>query len=272
MLKYHEREKEKVINSWISRIKMIVENHLSKNKKRIVSICILALLCAAVFIFVIPKAKPERFMAFQKITIKGSSRVSEETLRKIIDYSYEEKIYLRDTAEIRTRLDTSSMIFGDVQFFVGLIPYEFKIEFKEASPLFALMPQRSNSMPLVYSDKGKIYQYSTNVADLPVVDAKNPDDIALATDFLIEMREHDILLYSRISQLIPRENERQITVFFNDVDFKTKFSLEKDYWKTAFKRYRQITGNMQVLNINSIAALDLRFKQMAYTVEKERRL
>jgi len=272
MLKYNEREKEKEINSWISRIKTIIVNFLSRNKKRIASICILALLCVTVYVFVIPKMKLERFIAFQKITIKGSSRVSEETLRKIIDYSYEEKIYLKDTAEIRARLDTSSAIFGDVKFSVELLPYEFKIEFKEASPLFVFMPQHSNSTPLIYSDKGKIYPYSANVANLPVVDAKNPGDISLATNFLIEMRKHDALLYSRISQLIPREEERQITVFFSDTDFKTKFSLERDYWKNAFRRYRQITGNMQTLNINSISILDLRFKQLAYITEKERRL
>ena len=86
------------------------------------------------------------------------------------------------------------------------------------------------------------------------------------------MRENDALLYSRISQLIPNETERQITVFFNDVDFKTKFSLESDYWQTAFRYYRQLTRNMQVLNINSVAVLDLRFKQLAYTVEKQGRL
>jgi len=74
------------------------------------------------------------------------------------------------------------------------------------------------------------------------------------------------LLYMRTSQLIPKEAERQITVFFSDVEFKTKFSLESDYWKTAFRHYRQMTRNMKILNVNSIAVLDLRFRQMAYTI------
>ena len=272
MLKYHEKEKKKVINSWVSKIKTAIGNFLSKNKKRIASISVLVLLCVAFFIFVVPEIKFENYMSFRKITIKGSSRVSEETLRKIIGYSYEERIYLKDTAEIRASLDTSSMIFGEIRFFVSLVPYEFKIEFREACPLFAIMPKHQDSISLIYSDRGKIYPYGTNTADLPIVDAKESGDIVLATDFLVTMRDNDALLYSRVSQLIPREGERQIAVFFNDVDFKTTFSLEKDYWKTAFKHYRQITGNMQVLNINSIAVLDLRFRQLAYTVEKEGRL
>jgi hypothetical protein len=266
MLKYHERAKEKAVNNWISNRKTIVGNCLSRNKRYIASVCILILLCIVVFVLIIPNVKPERFIAFQKITPKNLNRLSEDAFRKIIGYEYEEKIYIKDTAEIRTRLDTSSMIFGDVQFFIKLIPYELEIKFSEVRPLFVIMPQSSSSTPLVYSDKGKIYPYSVNIADLPVVDSKNPDDIALATSFLIDMRRNDAMLYMRISQLIPKETEKQITVFFNDVDFKTKFSSESDYWKTAFRHYRQMTRNMKILNVNSIAVLDLRFKQLAYTI------
>jgi hypothetical protein len=85
----------------------------------------------------------------------------------------------------------------------------------------------------------------------------------------MDMKKNDALLYSRISQLIPRIAQKQITVFFNDVDFKTVFSLEDDYWKTAFRHYRQMTRNMRNLNINSIVVLDLRFKDLAYTKEKD---
>jgi len=266
MLKYHEKAKEKAVNNWISKRKTVVGNCLSRNKRSIASICILVLLCVAIFMLIVPNVKPERFVAFQKITPKNLNRLSEDAFRKIIGYGYEEKIYIKDTTEIRARLDTSSMIFGDVQFFVKLIPYELEIKFSEVKPLFVIMPQSPNSAPLVYSDKGKIYPYSVNIADLPVVDTKNESDIALATSFLIDMRKNDPLLYMRTSQLIPKETERQITVFFNDVEFKTKFSVESDYWKTAFRHYRQMTRNMKILNVNSIAVLDLRFKKMAYTI------
>jgi hypothetical protein len=266
MLKYNEKEKEKAVNNWISKRKMVVVKCLLKNKRSIISICILVLLCVAIFVIIIPNIKLERFIAFQKITPKSLNRLSEDAFRKIIGYDYEEKIYIKDTAEIRARLDNSNMIFGDVQFSVKLIPYELEIKFSEVRPLFAIMPQNPNSAPFVYSDKGKIYPYNVNIADLPIVDAKKLEDITLATSFLIDMRKNDTLLYLRISQLIPRETERQITVFFNDVDFKTKFSLESDYWKTAFRHYRQITRNMKILNVNSIAILDLRFRQLAYTI------
>jgi hypothetical protein len=266
MLKYHERAKEEAVNNWISKRKTVVENCLLKNKRNIASVCILALICVTVFTFIIPNVKPECFIAFQKITPKNLNRLSEDAFRKVIGYDYEEKIYIKDTAEIRARLDSSSMIFGDIQFFVKLIPYELEIKFSEVKPLFVIMPQTPSSKPLVYSDKGKIYPYSVNIADLPVVDTKNQSDIALATSFLIDMRKNDPLLYMRISQLIPIGTEKQITVFFNDVEFKTKFSLESDYWQTAFRHYRQMTRNMKTLNVNSIAILDLRFKQMAYTI------
>jgi cell division septal protein FtsQ len=266
MLKYHEKAKEEAVNNWISKRKTFVGNCLSRNKRSIAGVCILALLCIAIFDLILPNVKLENFIAFQKITPKNLNRLSEDAFRKIIGYDYEEKIYLKDTAEIRARLDASNMVFGDIQFSIKLLPYELEIKFSEVKPLFVIMPQSQNSTPLIYSDKGKIYPYSVNIADLPVVDTKNQDDIALATSFLIDMRKNDPLLYMRISQLIPKETEKQITVFFNDVEFKTKFSLESDYWKTAFRHYRQMTRNMKILNVNSIAILDLRFKQMAYTI------
>jgi len=266
MLNYHEKAKEEAFNNWLLKRKTVVCRCLFKNRRSIAGVCILALLCIAVFTVIIPNAKPENFIAFQKVTPKNLNRLSEDAFRKIIGYDYDEKIYIKDTAEIRARLDTSSMIFGDIQFFVRLVPYELEIKFSEVKPLFVIMPQSPNSAPLVYSDKGKIYPYSVNIADLPVVDTKNQEDIAVATSFLIDMRKNDPLLYMRTSQLIPKENERQITVFFSDVDFKTKFSLESDYWKTAFRHYRQVTRNMKILNVNSIVVLDLRFKQMAYTI------
>jgi len=266
MLKYHERAKEKAVNNWISKRKTVICNCLLRNKRSIASVCILVLLCVAIFVLILPNVKPENFIAFQKITPKSLNRLSEDAFRKIIGYDYEEKIYMKDTAEIRARLDTSSMIFGDIQFSVKLLPYELEIKFSEVKPLFVIMPQSQNSTPLVYSDKGRIYPYNVNIADLPVVDTRNQSDIAIATNFLIDMRKNDPLLYMRISQLIPQKAESQITVFFNDVEFKTRFSLENDYWKTAFRHYRQMTRNMKILNVNSIAVLDLRFKQMAYTI------
>jgi hypothetical protein len=272
MLGYHKRKTDEAIESWISKRKTAARTYLSINKKRIASLCILAMFCVVAFAYVIPSVNSGLLMPFKKITPRSLNRLSEDAFRKIIGYGYEEKIYIKDTAEIRIRLENDSMIFGNVRFSVKLIPYELEVDFKEAGPLFALMPQSSGSKPVIYSDKGKIYSYSANAADLPVVDAKNQEDISLATDFLLNMRKNDVLLYSRISQLIPSNAERQITVFFNDVDFKTKFSLENDYWKIAFRHYRQLTRNMQVLDINSIAVLDLRFKQLAYTIKKEERL
>jgi cell division protein FtsQ len=227
----------------------------------------------AACVFVIPSVTSEEFMPLAKITPKKMNRLSEEAFRKIIGYDYDEKIYIRDTAEIRARLKASDMIY-DVQFSVKLIPYELEVEVSESVPLFVLMQQASASAPLVYSNKGKIYPYSVNIASLPVVEAQDPRDITLATNFLMNMKDNDASLYSRVSQLIPSEAERQIAVFFNDVDFKTKFSAESGDWEKAFRYYRQLTGNLQILNINSVAILDLRFsfRQLAYTIEKKERL
>ncbi len=269
MLRYHEREREKAIDSWISKRKSAAKVHVLKNKRRIINLCVLAVLCVIAFVYVIPSVNSERLISLD-VTPKNLTRISPEAFRKIIG---EEDVYIKDTAEIRARLEASSMVFGNVEFSVKLFPfYELEIDLIEASPLFVLMPQSSDFMPVVYSDRGEVYPYNTNVADLPVVDAKKAYDIALATKFLIEMRKIDALLYSRVSQLIPSTQEKQITVFFNDVDFKTRFSSEDDYWRMAFKHYRQLTRNMQILNINSITVLDLRFKQLAYTIGKEERL
>jgi len=268
MLRYHEKERKKVVTNLISERRTTIRSYLQKHNKRIAGIFVLILLCGMVFTVVLPNINLE-FMAFSDVKPQKLDRISEYTFRKIIGYGYEEKIYIKDTVEIRSRLEADSMIFGDVKFIVKLIPYELEIAFKESSPLFALMSQRSDIVPIIYSDKGKIYPYSTNAADLPVVDAKNLGDISLATNFLMDMKKNDALLYSRVSQLIPRTAEKQITVFFNDVDFKTVFSLEDDYWKMAFRHYRQLTRNMRNLNINSIAVLDLRFRDLAYTIEKD---
>jgi cell division septal protein FtsQ len=268
MLKYHEKERKKAVTSLISERKTTIRSFLQKRKRHLASLFVLILLCGIFFTLVLPNINLE-FMAFSDVKPQKLDRISEYTFRKIIGYGYEEEIYVKDTAEIRSRLEADSMIFGDVKFIMKLIPYELEIAFKESSPLFALMSQRSDTVPVIYSDKGKIYPYSTNAADLPVVDANNLSDISLATNFLMDMKKNDALLYSRVSQLIPRADEKQIAVFFNDVDFKTVFSLEYDYWKTAFRYYRQLTRNMRNLDINSIAVLDLRFKNLAFTKEKD---
>ena len=273
MLKYHERERKKAVTGHISEVKFIIRNYLRKYNKRLAGLLALGLFCVIIFMVVFPNINLEQFICFKDIKPKKLDRISDYTFKKIIGYGHEEKIYIKDTAEIRSRLEADSMILGNVEFKVKLIPfYELEVSFKEAGPLFTLKPQYSDTMPVIYSDKGKIYPYSANATDLPVVDAKTSEDIYLATNFLVDMKKNDALLYSRVSQLIPRGAERQITVFFNDVDFKTVFSLEDSYWKTAFRHYRQLTRNMQNLNMNSIAVLDLRFKNLAYAREKDGRL
>jgi len=268
MLRYNEKERRRAVTSLISKRKTTIRSFMQRHNKRMACVLILLLFCGIVFRIVLPNISLD-FMAFSDVKPQKLDRISEYTFRKIIGYGYEEKIYIKDTAEIRSRLEADSMVFGDVEFIVKLIPYELEVAFKESSPLFTLMSQRSDMVPVIYSDKGKIYPYSTNAADLPVVDANNPGDISLATDFLMDMKKNDALLYSRVSQLIPRTAEKQVTVFFNDVDFKTVFSMENDYWNTAFRHYRQLTRNMRNLNINSISVLDLRFRNLAYTREKE---
>jgi len=267
MLGYNKRKNEAAFASLTLKIKTLIRGYFFKNKRRIAGLCVFLAVCGCAFVFVIPSVKSDDFMSFSKVTV-NAKRISQDTFRKIIGFNYEEEIYSKDTAEIRTRLEASNMIFGDVQFNVKLLPYELEVKFTEVSPLFVIM----SAVPVIYSDKGEIYPYSANIADLPVVDASEPEDIALAIRFLMDMKKNDALLYSRVSQLIPSETERQVMVFFNDVDFKTKFSLERDLWKSAFRHYRQLTRNMQVLNLHSIAVLDLRFKQLAYITEKDGRL
>jgi len=268
-LGHNERQRREAITRLVSKARDSVKIRFLKNKRRIVGLCVLLALCVAAFVFVIPSVQSDNFMSFKKITPVNLKRISPDAFRKIIGFNYGEEIYPKDTTDIRLRLEASNMIFGDVKFAINLIPsYELEIRFTEASPLFVIM----SAEPVIYSDKGKVYPYNANIADLPVVKANEPEDIALAIKFLIDMRKNDALLYSRVSQLIPSETERQIMVFFNDVDFKTKFSLEHDYWKTAFRHYRQLTRNMQVLNIHTIAVLDLRFRQLAYITEKNGRM
>jgi cell division septal protein FtsQ len=264
MLEYHARESEKAFEDWLAKKKSTTKVFLSKRKKRIAGILILLALCAAT-IFAIPNANLRQFISFKKITAKNLDRLSEDAFRKIMGYDYGEKIYAKDTAEIRARLEASDVILGDIRFSVKLLSRELEVMFSEARPLFVFMPQSADFSPVIYSDKGKIYPYNINTADLPVIEAKDFSAINLAISFLNEMKKHDASLYSRISQIVPSEEERQITVFFNDVNFKTKFSLESDYWQTAFRHYRQLTRNMRVSNLDSISILDLRFRQLAYT-------
>jgi cell division septal protein FtsQ len=271
-MRYNERKKASEVSSWTSEVKAAITSYFHRRRKRIAVLAALSAFSLAACAFVVPSVTSEEFMPLAKITPKKMNRISEEAFRKIIGYDYDEKVYIRDTAAIRARLEASDMIYGDVRFYVKLIPYSLEVEFSEASPLFVLMKQGSDSLPLVYSNKGKIYPYGGNIANLPVVEANNFEDVVLATNFLMDMKENDEMLYSRVSQLIPSQAERQINVFFSDVDFKTKFSTQNIYWKEAFKYYRQLTGNAQVLDINSVAVLDLRFRQMAYTIEKQGRI
>ncbi|MDR0516690.1 MAG: hypothetical protein LBH25_06545 [Fibromonadaceae bacterium] len=265
MLKYHAREREKAFENWFAQKKETAKIFLSKRKRKITSIFVLLALCAAIPFVVVPNANFGHFISFKKITPKNLDRLSEDAFRKIMGYDYGEKIYVKDTAEIRSRLEASDMVLGDVSFSIKFLSQELEIKLSEARPLFVLMPRSSNFAPTIYSDKGKIYPYNINIADLPVVEAVEISDINLAVNFLKEIKRSEVSLYSRISQIIPSEKERKIAVFFNDVNFKTEFSLESDYWQTAFRHYRQLTRNMRVSNLDSVAILDLRFRQLAYT-------
>jgi cell division septal protein FtsQ len=264
MLEYNAREREKAFDNWLDKKKSATKGFLLKRKKRIAGILILLSLCFAAF-FAIPNANLWRFIPFEKITAKNLDRLSEDAFRKIMGYDYGEKIYAKDTTEIRARLAVSDVILGDIRFSIKLFSRELEVMFSEARPLFVLMPQNSDLHSVIYSDKGKIYPYNINTADLPVVEAHEHSDISLAIAFLNEMKIHDASLYSRVSQIIPSEDKRQIIVFFNDVNFKTKFSTDNSYWQVAFRYYRQLTRNMRVSHLDSISILDLRFKQLAYT-------
>ncbi|MCL2101733.1 MAG: hypothetical protein FWH22_08495, partial [Fibromonadales bacterium] len=149
MLGYHKRKREQAIEGWISKRKTAVKNYLLSRKKRIACLCILLMFCIGAFAYVLPSVTSDQFRHFSKITPKNLNRLSADAFRKIIGYDYSEEIYPKDTAEIRIRLEASNMIFGGVQFAVKWFPYyELEIEFTEASPLFALMPQRLDFLPV----------------------------------------------------------------------------------------------------------------------------
>lgn len=272
MIKANEKKRKKEIENNISKVKLNIKNKLLKYKKQIISISVLFIVCITFLFIVLPNANVTQFIAFNNVTSNNLNRLSEDAFRKIIGFDYTDKIYIKDTAEIRNRMENNNMVFGKVKFFVSLVPYNLEIKFNEAEPLFFLMNQNPNIRQTVYSDKGEIYPYKINTYNLPVVEATKESEIDLATSFLVNMKENDFQLYSRVSQVILKESEKQIIVFFSDTDFKTKFSLESSYWKIAFKHYRQLTRNMNVLNINSISILDLRFKQLAFTTEKQEKL
>jgi len=263
MLRYHQKKRKADFENLLGKKKETAKHFLSKRKRQLVSVVLLFVLCI-VAVFVFRSSDLQNIMPFNTINSESLDRLSEDAFRKIIDYDYGKRIYAMDTAEIRSRLEASDMILGDVQFSVKFFR-KLDIKFKEAKPLFVLMPQSSESVPLVYSDKGKVYPYSVNVADLPIVEIKKLSEIHLATAFLNEMRNTEPSLYERVSQTFPCEDKNQIIVFFNDVNFKTKFSLEDSYWKTAFRHYRQLARNMRISNLDSVSVLDLRFRQLAYT-------
>jgi len=263
MLRYHEKKRKADFDSLLDKKKKTAKLFLSKRKRQLVSVVLLLALCIVAF-FVYRDSDLQHIIPFNTINSESLDRLSEDAFRKIIDCDYGKRIYAKDTAQIRSRLEASDMILGDIQFSVKFFR-KLDIKFKEAKPLFVLMPQDSESAPLVYSDKGKVYPYNVNVADLPIVEIKRLSEIHLATAFLNEMKKAEPSLYGRVSQTFPCEDKSQIIVFFNDVNFKTKFSLEDSYWKMAFRHYRQLARNMRISNLDSVSVLDLRFRQLAYT-------
>jgi cell division septal protein FtsQ len=263
MLRYHEKKRKADFENLLDKKKKTAKHFLLKRRRQLASVTLLFVLCIVAF-FVFRNSSLQHIMPFNAISSESLDRISEDAFRKIIGYDYGERIYAMDTVEIRSRLEASDMILGDIQFSVNFFR-KLNIKFKETKPLFVLMPRSSESVPLVYSDKGKVYPYNVNVADLPIVEIKKLSEIHLATAFLNEMKNTEPSLYERVSQTFPCEDKSQIIVFFNDVNFKTKFSLEDSYWKTAFRHYRQLARNMRISNLDSVSVLDLRFKQLAYT-------
>lgn len=146
-------------------------------------------------------------------------------------------------------------------------PSSLYIKLQEASPMLSVL---EGGKATIYSEKGAALPFSVATAmRLPVLETASVGEVKKIANFLETMKNEDVNLYEKVSQISWSAENKAIEVFFKDVGFKTLFP-ESDWSKELFVLYESLENGFSE-NLLCAGVVDMRFRGFAYIRNYDKR-
>lgn len=139
-------------------------------------------------------------------------------------------------------------------------PSSLEIKLRESSPVVSYF---EGGKATVYSERGLVLPTSmTSAYHLPVVDSVSLKHILPISEFLSAMRNDDLNLYEKVSQVAWSESDNAFEVYFRDVGHKTLFP-ESNWNRDMFTLYESVKAGFPQ-DMRCAGEVDMRFAGFAY--------
>lgn len=139
-------------------------------------------------------------------------------------------------------------------------PSSLEIKLRESSPVVSYF---EGGKATVYSERGLVLPTSmTSAYHLPVVDSVSLKHILPISEFLSAMRNDDLNLYEKVSQVAWSESDDAFEVYFRDVGHKTLFP-ESNWNRDMFTLYESVKAGFPQ-DMRCAGEVDMRFAGFAY--------
>jgi len=146
-------------------------------------------------------------------------------------------------------------------------PSSLYIKLQEASPMLSVL---DGGKATIYSEKGVALPFSVATAmRLPVLENSSLSHVKQIADFLATMKNVDVDLYEKVSQISWSEEHRGIEVYFKDVGFRTLFP-ESNWTKDVFVLYESLENGF-TKDLRCAGVVDMRFHGFAYVRNYDKR-
>lgn len=204
------------------------------------------------------RLNPGQILTLKEVEIRGNQLMSWDEVLQICGVEIGVPMGMLATDSIEKRLEREPRV-QSVQVSRSF-PSTLVIEIEEAKALYLMQTTKGWK---VYSQRGDELPILANAAmSLPIVTTETQKERLVAGEFLNELLNSDSLLYTKVSQVVPRS--KGIEVYFRNADYKTLFSANSGRQK-VFHHYRLLTQGTTV-SLAGVKIVDMRFHGFAYTI------
>lgn len=146
-------------------------------------------------------------------------------------------------------------------------PSSLYIKLQEASPMLSVL---DGGKAMIYSEKGSALPFSVATAmRLPVLETASVGQVKRIAEFLETMKNADVDLYEKVSQISWSEEDQAVEVYFKDVGYRTLFPAS-DWNKDVFVLYESVENGF-TKNLRCAGIVDMRFHGFAYVRNYDKR-
>lgn len=231
-------------------------------------ICVvLAVLCTVAWTqrFSLQRLNPLEFRRLQYIEIEGNRMLSWEDV--VQSAQIETGMLMSDvnTDSVRQILMHLPLIH-DVSVEKSF-PSTLNIKLQETTAVFSVF---DGSNVIGYSEKGLPMPIArASAMRLPVLDADCMDKVKLVAAFLMNMRQLDMNLFEKVSQIGWSEKDKAFEVIFRDAGYHVLFPTSG--WNREMYDLYESMGNGFTKDLRCAGEVDMRFPGFAYVRNYEKR-